>query len=113
MKTRYVATMTYSEKRGAHTIVETWKCGSDRQLMSVLTDALDLVKDAKGNPREPDRKELEKNLLPYADEDFVKQEFKRLKAAHDVYWGLISELTDADTVEADVDARTTITVERV
>jgi len=114
MKSRYAVTMTYSEKRGSHKIVETWKCGGDKKLGQVLAEALDLVKDAKGNPKEPDFKEMEKNLLPYADEKFVKQEFKRVKAAHAIYWGMFAELdVGADTVEADVDARTTITVERV
>lgn len=113
MKARYAVTTTYSEKRGYHKIVETWECGSDKKLRQVLTEALDLVKDAKGNPKKPDLKEKEKNILHYADEKFVKQEFRRQKKAYGIFGGLVAELTDADTVEADVDARTTITVERV
>jgi len=108
----YEITVSYSEKKGTHTIVEKWLCRGEKALKRTLGEALDMQLGKDRIPVEPTEARLE-TLRRYADEKFVKDEFKRQTKAWKTYSAIVQTALDGTGVKGKIDGRTSILVKGV
>lgn len=109
-KPTYGLEVSYSEKKGRHTVVETWTAAGDRALAKAAAEAFDLAKGEDGLPKAPDRAEIEKALRPYvADDRPIKDEYARQRRWYGAWEKLRKALDEgADWAKAKIDACTSV-----
>ena len=108
----YEITVSYSEKKGTHTIVEKWLCRGEKSLKRTLGEALDMQLGKDRIPVEPTEAGLEA-LRRYADEEFVKDEFRRQTKAWKTYSDVVRTVLGGAEANGKIDSRTSVLVKGV
>ena len=108
----YEITVSYSEKKVTHTIVEKWLCRGEKSLKRTLGEALDMQLGKDRIPVEPTEARLEA-LRRYADEKFVKDEFKRQTRAWKTYSAAVRTVLGGAEAKGKIDCGTSILVKGV